>query len=244
MIHAGWGGMADPESQVHLGENVENSFKLMSTLYRLGLKKFIFLGSINEYGQRGGRLSEEMEPQGSLRNYELGKRQVGELGRHESEKWGAVYIHVRLANTFGAPQRPGSLIGALHQAYTNNVPAQLSACEDYRDYIHTSEAAEGVVRICSVDLSTTVNLGSGKSTQLKKFAEKYWETLGGERDALHFGAIPSLENEPEQSKPFLDISKLEELTQWRPVSTIEEGINQTITAMRSIETSRLAQEGR
>jgi len=239
LIHTGWGGMTDSESQIHLNENVKNSFSLMSTLYRLGLKKFIFLGSINEYGQRGGRLSEEMEPQGKLRNYELGKRRVGELGVCESKKWGAVYIHVRLANTFGAPQRADSLIGTLHQAYTEGVPAKLSACEDYRDYIHAFEVAEGVFRICEVDFSTTVNLGCGKSTQLRWFVEKYWATLGGDTDSLLFGAIPQRKNEPDQPKPFLDISKLKDLTHWRPTSTMEEGIKKTVIDMRSWEAARL-----
>ena len=70
LIHAGWGGMTEPESQVHLSENVANSFTLMRTLYRLGLRKFIFLGTINEYGHRGGKLSEDMDPVGKLRNYD------------------------------------------------------------------------------------------------------------------------------------------------------------------------------
>ena len=237
LIHAGWGGMNEPESQIHVKENVENSLKLMSTLYRLGLKKFIFLGSINEYGQRGGGLSEDMEPLGKLRNYDLGKRKVGGLGICESERPGTVYIHIRLANVFGAPQRTDSLIGALHHAYNNDQPAKLSACEDYRDYIHTSDAAEGVLRICDVDFSTTVNLGSGKSIQLKMFVEKYWETLGGDKDQLHFGALGQREDEPKQPRPFMDISKLEELTQWKPVLTIEDGIKRTVSDMKLLETS-------
>lgn len=235
LIHAGWGGMSEPESQIHLKENVANSLTLMRTLYRLGLKRCIFLGTINEYGERGGKLSEEMEPLGKLRNYEAGKRKVGDLGIGEAERQGAVYIHVRVANSFGAPQRTNSLIGTLHQAYNSDEPARLSACENYRDYIHTADVAEGVLRICDVDYSTRVNLGSGKSIRLRNFVEKYWETLGGDEDQLIFGALGPGEDEPEQSKAFMDISKLASLTSWRPALTIEQGIKKTVADMDSYQ---------
>ncbi len=135
--------MGDPESQIHLKENLENSLTLMRALYRLDLGKCILLGAINESGQRGGKLSEEMEPLGKLRSYEAGKRKVGILGIGESEKQGTFYIHVRAANSFGAPQRTNLLIGTLHQASNSNEPARLSACENYRDYTHRRRGRNG-----------------------------------------------------------------------------------------------------
>ena len=233
LIHSGWGGISEPESQIHLNENVADSLTLIRTLYRLGLKKFVFLGTINEYGQRTGRLSEEMEPVGKLRNYEAGKRKVGELGIKEAEEQGAIYIHVRVANLFGAPQRVNSLISTLHQAYNSNESAQLSECGNYRDYIHTSDVAEGILRICDIKSSTTVNLGSGTSILLRDFVETYWESLGGDRDKLIFGSLQQRKDEHEQPRAFMDISKLAELTHWKPASTLQEGIKQTVIDMNS-----------
>jgi len=233
LVHAGWGGMTEPQSQIHLEENVTNTSMLMSTLYGLGLKKFIFLGSIDEYGQRDGELSEGSKPVGNLTNYALGKCQVSEIGIRESERRSAIYIHVRLANCFGAPQRENSLIRTLHTAYKNNKGPQLSPCQNFRDYIHTSDASEGIRRICDIGHSTTVNLGSGRSIQLKNFVEKYWNELGGAADKLSFGAPDSGEQQKQNPRPFMDLSKLVELTKWKPSVSIDEGIRLTAAAINS-----------
>ena len=93
--------------------------------------------------------------------------------------------------------------------------------------------AEGILRLCDVASSTTVNLGSGNSIQIRHFVEKYWRTLGGSEDKLLFGALGQREGDPQESEQFMDISKLASLTGWRPALTIEQGIEKTIADMNS-----------
>jgi len=230
LIHVGWGAMAEPDSEFHLNENVETATTLMQTLYGLGLKKFIFLGTILEYGQGTGPFTEDTQSTGQMRNYEIGKAKVREIGLAESKQRGTIYIHVRVSYTFGAPQRKNSLIDTLHTACENQDVAKLGACENNRDYTHTSEVAEGVLRLCNLDASTTVNLGSGGSLQLKEFVEKYWSEIGGDPELLGF-APPN--NRPDEPNPFMDVSTLERLTNWKPTLSIEQGIEKTVADMNS-----------
>jgi len=230
-IHLGWGDMEKPESSLHLIENVQAGKNLIDTLFNLGLKRFIFVGSMNEYGARIGMLSEEMGPQGRLTNYAKGKIEVAKFGLQSAKTYRSNFIHVRTFYVFGAGQRQGSLINELYQSYCKGAGINLSPCEHYRDYIHVSEAAEGLRRICDIDESTTVNLGSGVAIKVRDFVNLFWKILGGDARKLNFGARSLRLNEPEQPKSYADLTRLKNLTNWSPKLSLEEGIKLTIMGL-------------
>ena len=232
-IHLGWGAMTDPASEVHLGANVEASKTLISTLFKAGLKKFIFLGSANEYGGREGPLSEDMAPEGRLTAYAQGKTRVASFGFEEASRYNKKFISIRLFNTFGAGQKPGSLINKLYECYSQNIKPELGPCEHFRDYIHVSEVVKGITLICGIDESTIVNLGSGEAIKLKDFVILFWKSLGGKPDDLKFGVYSMLEGEPEQPYAFANLDRLKKLTGWAPSLSIEEGVRLTIEELKS-----------
>src|SRR6185436_9358377 len=94
-IHVGWGDMDKPESPLHLSENVPAGKTLISTLFDAGLKTFLFVGSMNEYGGRVGALAENMEPQGRLTNYARGKIEVARFGFESAQAHGKIFLHAR-----------------------------------------------------------------------------------------------------------------------------------------------------
>jgi nucleoside-diphosphate-sugar epimerase len=232
-IHLGWGDMTKPDSSLHLGENVQAGKNLIGTLFKLGLKKFIFVGSMNEYGGRIGMLSEDMEPQGRLTNYAKGKIEVAKFGMENAEIYGSIFIHVRTFYVFGAGQRQGSLINDLYQSYCKGTDIDLSPCEHYRDYIHVFDVAEGLRRICDIEESTTVNLGSGVVVKVKDFVLLFWKMLGGDVKKLNFGVRSLRKNEPEQPKSYADLACLKNLTNWFPKLSLEEGIKLTIMGLEN-----------
>lgn len=230
-IHLGWGDMTNPESPVHLKDNVQIGKNLIETLFKLGLKKFIFIGSVSQYGGRVGLLSEDMESQGRLTNYAKAKNEVERLGFQAAKKFGLIFISVRLFAIMGAGQRQGSLINDLFQAHLKGESVSLSPCEHYRDYIHLFDVAEGLIRICAIDQSTIVNLGSGKVVQLKDFVVDFWKKLGGDIDKLKFGMRTLHPGEPDYPKSYADLTRLIKLTQWQPELSLEEGIIKTIECL-------------
>ena len=66
-IHLGWGDMESPMSTLHLTDNVNETEILIDTFYSAGLDKFVFIGSMNEYGARLGPLSEDKRQNNKLR---------------------------------------------------------------------------------------------------------------------------------------------------------------------------------
>lgn len=234
-IHLGWGAMTDPASEVHLDANVEAGKTLISTLFKAGLKKFIFLGSANEYGGRGGSLSENMAQEGRLTAYAQGKTQVASFGFEQASRYNKKFIAIRLFNTFGAGQRPGSLINKLYECYRQNIKPELGPCEHFRDYIHVSEVVRGITLLCGIDESTIVNLGSGKAIKLKDFVILFWKSLGGTPDDIKFGAYRMREGEPEQPYAFANVDRLKKLTGWAPSLSVEEGMRLTIERLKATQ---------
>lgn len=227
-IHLGWGSMTNPHAEEHLISNVVGSKNLIDILFNNGLEKFIFVGSMNEYGDRVGSLSEDMLPTGFLTNYAKGKSQVASFGFEKARQLKKQFIHIKLFYTYGPVQKKDSLIQTLYQGSRKNQDTYLGACEHYRDYIHISEVVKGILLISRIQDSVTVNLGSGKSIKVKDFALLFWKFLGGDLDKLHFGSQDRHANEQAQPDSYANLDKLEKLIGWKPSLSIEEGIKNTI----------------
>jgi nucleoside-diphosphate-sugar epimerase len=203
-------------------------------LFSQGLKTFLFIGSMNEYGARTGALSEGMEPEGRLTNYAKAKREVAAIGFQAAKTFGKTFLHARSFYVYGAGQRPGSLINDLYQASLIGADVSLSPCEHYRDYIHVSEVAEGLRRLGALRESATVNLGSGTVVQVRDFVLLLWKALGGDNRKLKFGVRKVGWDEPEQPKSYADLTRLKQLTGWTPSLTLEQGITRTVEDLRRI----------
>lgn len=227
LIHAGWGDMTNPHSMMHLTDNVSQSKNIIQALYNAGLDKIVFLGSMNEYGNRFGSLYEDMGSTGEITNYAKGKIEVAKFGFEKAKEKNKKFIHIRLFYTYGPIQKEKTLIQDLYHGYKNNVNVSLSSCEQYRDYIHISDVVKGIKLLCKLDESTIVNLGSGKAIKLKEFVSLFWKILGGKPENLHFGEKPQRKEQPQQNC-FANLDKLERLTGWKPTVSLEEGIKLTI----------------
>jgi len=230
-IHLGWGDMESPMSTRHLADNLKEAKMLIDSFYSAGIEKFIFIGSMNEYGARLGSLSEDMRPKGRLTNYAKGKIQVADYGFNKSKFYNKIFIHIRPFYVFGPGQRKGSLINELFEAHIEKRNASLGPCEHFRDFIYVQDVAEGIVRLCKINESETINLGSGSVIKVKDYVSLFWKYFNGDCGKLIFGSRKMSKDEPEQPRSYSDISKLKKLTDWEPSYSIEDGIKATINSL-------------
>ena len=196
------------------------------------MNRILLIGSSSEYGDREGALNENHSPTGEINNYVKGKIALATYGLESAKKLNRIFIHLRLFYTYGAGQKHNSLINQLFQNSIQGDEMSLSPCEHYRDYIHVSEAAEGISRITNVEQSGIINLGSGNVILLKDFVKLFWDELGADPGKLMFGShdVPSLEQS--QPKSYADLTILQNRTNWTPSLTIEDGIKQTVEQLR------------
>lgn len=231
-VHLGWGDMTIPMSDFHLSGNVDNSNKLIKNFFLRGLKKFIFVGSMNEYGSRTGPLSEKMKPEGRLIHYAKGKLKVSQYGFETAAIHNKTFIHVRPFYVYGPGQRDGSLINDVFDAFTRGTLPTLGPCNYYRDYIHVKDVAEGICRTMGLESSSKINLGIGSYIMVQDFVKTFWNILGGDSNDLIFGSKEMMKDEPDQPKSYADITNLIQLTGWKPEYSIEEGIRETISILK------------
>jgi nucleoside-diphosphate-sugar epimerase len=238
-IHLGWGDVYQPHSEEHLTTNLQNGINLVDEFFDHGVDRFVLIGSSSEYGERVGALTEYLGPEGSLNNYVKGKTALAQYGLGAAERHKKKFIHVRLFYTYGAGQKHNSLINQLFQSYLEQKAINLSPCQQYRDYIHVSEAAEGIKQICSVDRSAVINLGGGDVIQLKEFIKLFWAQLGGDPELLIFGAHKKPAHEQSQPHAYADLKNLKNLANWSPSLPMKEGIKLTVVQLLAQDTTPL-----
>lgn len=232
-VHLGWGAMDAPGADEHLTTNVKCAKNLIDTLYGAGLKKFVFIGSANEYGARAGLLTEDLAPEGFMTNYARAKYEVTLYGLEKARALGRSFMCARPFYVFGAGQRKGALINKLYCCYLAGQNADLGPCEHFRDYVHVAEVAEGIARLTQVDAVTIANIGSGSVIKLKDYVLLFWKLLGGKPEQLIFGANPMRAGEPEQPYAYAGLARLKELTGWTPKLTTEQGLRLTIEGLQA-----------
>ena len=93
------------------------------------------------------------------------------------------------------------------------------------------DVVEGIIQSRSINNSCAINLGIGSFIKVKDFVTIFWEKLGGDMTKLKFGFQPMLKYEPDQPKSYADLTRLYELTQWKPKYSIEKGIEATIDGL-------------
>lgn len=231
-IHVGWGAMEDPSADEHLTKNVADAKALMDAMFDAGVKTFVFVGSINEYGAREGLLVEDQPAVGRMTNYALGKAALTAYGIEQAAKRGWTFVSARVCYTFGAGQRAGSLINKLVNCHRGGIKPDLGPCEHFRDYIHASDVAKGLARFCDVKESGAINLGGGRCWKVRDFVSMLWRELGGDVADIGFGAHAMRAGEPEQPQSFVSLERLQRLTGWKPELTLEEGIRLTVKMLR------------
>ena len=97
--------------------------------------------------------------------------------------------------------------------------------EQFRDYLHVEDAAEGCVAILDTDVRGPINVASGQPLKLRQMAEHIARRLNGE-DLLQMGALPVAPDDP----PLLvgDVRRLTTEVRWRPRHNMQTGLDHTI----------------
>lgn len=133
---------------------------------------------------------------------------------------------LRVSNVYGPGQPHGRGQGViaewLHAIKNRNNFCVYGSLESFRDYLYIDDLCEGILRTLNLKSGQhTLNLGSGIPTKLKEILDIFTTIKSNDTK------IKLLEGRPtDRSGYYLDISKLEALTGWKPLFTIQSGIHQ------------------
>ena len=198
--------------------------KQLKYIQRDALKKYIYIGSADEYGDRKIK-SEETSREQPNSPYSFAKVAAGHLLQMlwHSEKFPVTIVRIFL--TYGPEQGLNRFIPQVITDAANGLDIRTSPGEQVRDFCYIDDIVEGLTAIMESDNVSghILNLASGQPVKVRDVVA----IIAGHFDAnVNFGARPYRPGEAMYQ--VADITKIKQLTAWKPKVSLEEGIEKTI----------------
>ena len=221
-LHLGWAG-TPPYGNEILQVNLESSLSLFKIAIESGVKKIFGVGSCYEYGDSLGLL---MEEQGGLApNTLFGECKI-EIHKNLislASKNAVDHSWIRIFHGFGPGQRETSFIPKIIKAATTGDTPFIDFPNKQIDLIHVFDIVRGLRELLiSKEAIGIFNLGSGSSDSLLNYANMVYKVL----NLPQLEAIQSVSAKSTSS--WADISRIENLTGWRPKEKFEDSISKLV----------------
>ena len=156
-------------------------------------QRVIHVGSALEYGEIGGDLAEDSDPNPTTL---YGRTKLaGTLAlRDACASTGCRGLTARLFTVYGAGEHPGRLLPTLLEARAYDERIPLSAGRQRRDFTYVEDVADGLLRLGMLTTPVPgeiVNLATGTLTEVRAFVVEAARVLGIAPERLDFGALPT-----------------------------------------------------
>ncbi len=187
----------------------------------------IHVGSAAEYGAINGDLHENSVPNPTTLYGRTKLAGTGFLTRC-SHAFGIKGVTARLFTVYGPGEHPGRLLPSLIHAARTGEPLPMTTGEQQRDFTYVEDVAEGLLRLgrAATRPGEVVNLATGRLASVRHFAHTAAEILHIPSDRLRFASLPVRSGEMKHNE--VNIARLNQLLQWVPATSIEEGIQKTV----------------
>lgn len=194
-----------------------------------GLKLFLFLGSIAEYGKLDCIFSEDLkcEPNSS---YGLMKYVMSQAILDDFDKVGFPGVILRPSVVYGPGNENGMLIDSLVRNLNTEKTIKLTKGEQFRDFLYVDDLIQGIY--CAIlqypkAVGQIFNIAFGSSITIKELSNIVLGNFGIEKKHLiQFGSNEY--NINEVFNYFVDISKIRVSLNWNPRISPVEGIKKLL----------------
>ena len=174
-VHLGWDGTIgsgrnDIFSQV---KNIEYTLDAVKLANKMGVKKFVGVGSQAECGLTDENISikSKCDP---VTAYGVCKYSAGKLANIFCNELGMEFNWVRVLSVYGKNDSPLTLFSYINKCIETNEDIYLTRCEQIWDYIDCDNAALILYKIMLYGKNNVYYpLGSGNGQPLKKYVEGF-----------------------------------------------------------------------
>lgn len=140
-------------------------------------------------------------------------------------------VILRPFGVFGESEGNYKLFSQIINTLNKGLPLEMTEGEQKRDYIYIDDFIDACIRAAKSTLTNVnnveiINIGSGKETSIKDIALEIADQLGVNKDLLKFGALPYRPDEIMYS--VANIKKAKKILNWKPKTSLEEGIKNMI----------------
>ncbi len=218
-----WDGIPDYGFEISY-RNMVSNINLLQALSELGVKRTIFVGTQWEYGKNNfhPKENQELNPWNFLA---VAKASVGFWGQNIMKECGKKFVWLRLFSVYGPGQKSHSLIPYLVNCFIHNKIPEIKNIGGKTDFIYVKDVAVAIASLIKKPkIEGVFNLGSGKLTSVKRVVD----LVRKEFNFKNISKFKLKKSEIHISSVSANISKIIMETGWKPQTTIEEGVLETV----------------
>jgi len=217
----------------YLETTVIGTFNLLRSASQYRVEKLVHISTAEVYGKvKGIPINEE----GSL------KAQSPHIGSDISaEKLVEGYYSyhklpvtiARLFNTYGPMQSKDAIIPTIIRQGLTELKLLLGDMHAIRDFIYVDDVIAGLIKMAEIPESTgeTINLGSGQGVSIKELSDKIINLIGSDAEII-FDATRIRLQDHHIGQLVADVTKANNLLEWKPEVSLDSGLEQTIKFFR------------
>lgn len=207
--------------------NLTGTKNLLTALSTVGFKAMINTGSSSEYGIKKQPMSEDdlLEP---VTEYGVSKAAVTLYCQAVARRNNLPVCTLRLFSPYGFFEEAQRLIPSVILACLSGRDPELSSKKSVRDFVFIEDVIDAYLKMASAcDLTGQIfNIGSGKEYSVEEVVKKII-VLTGKKVSPRWGGVKNPRLEP--TTWVADISKTRKFLKWKPVHTLDEGLEKTVT---------------
>lgn len=196
----------------------------------LNLKRIIFIGSCEEYGNTALPYN-ETNKEVPTSAYGLSKLAITQIVSSFFLNNNFPSIILRPSVIYGPGQGAEMFLPALVQNLLSGKIFPMTKGEQQRDFIYIDDIVNAIIKAMVADKEVngmTINIGFGASYKIRNIVKIVAGIIGGESfNRVDFGHYDYRKNEVMNYS--VDISRANELLQWKPETNLKEGLIQTIS---------------
>lgn len=175
-----------------------------------------------------------VNPLGIRSCYDEGKRGAESIFMNYYLQYGVEVKIIRIFNTYGpgmSPQDGRVVSNFIIQILKNEPITVYGNGEQTRSFCYVDDLIDGMIKMMSTssDITGPVNLGNPEEITVKIFAEKLL-SLSNSESKVEYLSLP--EDDPLKRCP--DISYANEILNWQPKISLEEGLERTIKYFKTM----------
>ena len=206
-------------------QNIISSVNLMEACCKQGFYQFVNIGSSSEYGLKKSAMKEK-DMLAPINHYGATKAAISLAASVFSNTYELPICTLRLFSPYGYFEDSRRFIPTLIQRVIDGKIAELSNPNYVRDFIFIADVIDVFMHILSSKkkYSGVLNIGSGKQYTLKQVVEEIKLLSKGKLKAA-WNNRSSNQLEPNFWKA--DISHTKKVFNWKPTTTLRQGLKKT-----------------
>jgi len=193
------------------------------------LKRFIFSGSVEEYGIQTKFPIKETAELHAASPYAVAKIAAEKHLKYLYDAYGFPAIMFRNTNSYGRKYNHQFIIeSAIYQMLKGKSPVKLGDPAPYRDFILEPDLLSAYVLATESNnkklIGEAINIGTRKSVSIRQLAEKI-RKITGYKGKIQWHSFPK--RSLDIPKLEVDNSKARKLLKWKPKYTLDQGLKIT-----------------